>query len=387
MRVIILHKLLCISLLYVSLLHLTCPQAIAASPVGTLDGVSPTGYINGWVYDPDSPNDSIDVHIYIDGPAEKTQNGGRFVALVKANLDSPDVNTAFNISGKHRFSYQLSGYDLIGYRGIYPHAIDPQGGLNPLLNNSPLYLGNPAPANNQLTRSVLGHPMTLKTFASLGGAIGSLTWNGQEFIDMHDHGRELQSASTFGYGCCYNPTEAGGDFDGLGTEPSSSQLLWYSPTTKGFEALTRMAFWYAPGKSADAWCYNSTPIVANTSKISNDLLYRNIEVGVDEFDNVIKYQTRFYIAPNQSANILDGYDRHQVGELEIVTGYMPPVFHKFEYYYPHFQELYPASDDYSNGFPLVFSPKTAALPWLPITPSSPLTLALSHAMALKNGRI
>ena len=62
----------------------------------------------------------------------------------------------------------------------------------------------------------------ITTTSRLAGAIHSLTWNGREFIDSFDHGRQLQSACSFNLGQkefhaeCFNPTEAGSRSDGRG---------------------------------------------------------------------------------------------------------------------------------------------------------------------------
>ncbi|SVC63015.1 uncharacterized protein METZ01_LOCUS315869, partial [marine metagenome] len=39
--------------------------------------------------------------------------------------------------------------------------------------------------------------IVITTTSRLAGAIHSLTWNGREFIDSADHGRQLQSAANF----------------------------------------------------------------------------------------------------------------------------------------------------------------------------------------------
>ena len=56
--------------------------------------------------------------------------------------------------------------------------------------------------------------LVIKTTTRLAGAIDSLTWDGKEFINSTDHGRQLQSASNLDAGSpisdeTYNPTEAG----------------------------------------------------------------------------------------------------------------------------------------------------------------------------------
>ena len=70
--------------------------------------------------------------------------------------------------------------------------------------------------------------IVITTTSRLAGAIHSLTWNGREFIDSADHGRQLQSAANFDAGSrfspeTFNPTEAGSRFDGAG--PKSTSVL------------------------------------------------------------------------------------------------------------------------------------------------------------------
>ncbi|MFX7820800.1 hypothetical protein ABTK26_21005, partial [Acinetobacter baumannii] len=76
--------------------------------------------------------------------------------------------------------------------------------------------------------------------------IHSLTWNGKEFIDSADHGRQLQSAINLDCGKAiraetFNPTEAGSRRDGAGPT-SSSRLLKLSAKGNTLETLSRMAF-------------------------------------------------------------------------------------------------------------------------------------------------
>ena len=61
--------------------------------------------------------------------------------------------------------------------------------------------------------------IVIRTTNRLAGAIDSLTWNGKQFIDSADHGRQLQSACSFHdlrgrfVPETFNPTEAGSRFD------------------------------------------------------------------------------------------------------------------------------------------------------------------------------
>ena len=68
--------------------------------------------------------------------------------------------------------------------------------------------------------------IVITTTSRVAGAIHSLTWNGLEFIDSTDHGRQMQSAANFDANSrfvpeTFNPTEAGSRFDGVGTRSSS----------------------------------------------------------------------------------------------------------------------------------------------------------------------
>ena len=47
----------------------------------------------------------------------------------------------------------------------------------------------------ELRGAIGGKPLVIRTTSRLAGAIDSVKWAGVEFIDSHDHGRQLQSAS------------------------------------------------------------------------------------------------------------------------------------------------------------------------------------------------
>ncbi|MCE2685056.1 MAG: hypothetical protein LW857_07850, partial [Verrucomicrobiae bacterium] len=46
----------------------------------------------------------------------------------------------------------------------------------------------------ELAGTLGGKPLVIRTTSRLAGAIDSVRWDGVEFIDSHDHGRQLQSA-------------------------------------------------------------------------------------------------------------------------------------------------------------------------------------------------
>ena len=123
-----------------------------------------------------------------------------------------------------------------------------------------------APSGDAVIRAPAGRSeIVITTTSRLAGAIHSLTWNGKEFIDSADHGRQLQSAANFDLGKpffpeVFNPTEAGSRADGAG-ERSSSRLLKLSARGRVLETTTQMAFWLAPGEESEGHlAYNEKEI-------------------------------------------------------------------------------------------------------------------------------
>ena len=160
--------------------------------------------------------------------------------------------------------------------------------------------------------------IVITTTQRVAGAIHSLTWNGQEFINSADHGRQLQSASNFDAGSgftgeTFNPTEAGSRFDGAGPT-STSRLLHLFARGNQLQTTSQMAFWLRPGeKSSGNPAKNMTPI-------SNHLLTKRVTIGYDGMPNVIQYNVTFGTPVGE---------HHSYAQFEAVTGYMPPVFSQF----------------------------------------------------------
>jgi hypothetical protein len=104
------------------------------SPQGVLDGITAIGIASGWAFDPDSPNASVAVHFYVDGPA----GSGTFAGAVLASLDRPDVNAAFGITGLHGFNFAIPARFRDGrIHTLFAHGIDSDGvAVNRLLAQS-----------------------------------------------------------------------------------------------------------------------------------------------------------------------------------------------------------------------------------------------------------
>jgi hypothetical protein len=194
--------------------------------------------------------------------------------------------------------------------------------------------GSPAAEGDAVIRAPAGRSeIVITTTARLAGAIHSLTWDGKEFIDSTDHGRQLQSASNLNAGTpiqpeTFNPTEAGSRRDGTGPT-SSSRLLHLIARGNALQTTTRMAFWLAPGETS-----GGHP-AKNTTILSDHTLTKRVRIGWRGMPHVIAYDVTFGLPVGE---------RHTEAVFEMVTGYMPPQFSRFWSFNAAPGELEPLSD-------------------------------------------
>jgi hypothetical protein len=191
-------------------------------------------------------------------------------------------------------------------------------------------LAQPRP-DLSVSAEVNGAKLTIRTSARTAGAIDSITWRGKEFINSYDHGRELQSASSFdGYGECLNPTEAGSGKDGAGPT-SSSRLVVGKSHASTLETTIEMAYWLAPGTAYPKACGSHADFrrARNETVRSSDTLIKTVTLGSDG----ISYDVTFVTA-----------DDHQSATFEALTAYMPPEFSEFLAYDPATRTVVPLSD-------------------------------------------
>jgi hypothetical protein len=206
----------------------------------------------------------------------------------------------------------------------------------------------PTPGGDTVIRGKFGpSEIVLTTTSRLAGAIHSLTWNGKEFINSHDHGRQLQSACSFDcaspkefWAECFNPTEAGGRADGTG-DSSSSKLTTLRAEGTELRTTTQMAFWLAPGEKSFG-----RPAL-NDTVLSNHFLTKQVRIGRKKQANVIEYDVTFTVPKGE---------RHNFAQFEALTGYMPPEFKKFFTFRPRSGKLEALSDGPGEQeFPVVFA--------------------------------
>ncbi len=319
-----------ISITFVICFQVFFCMAQANLPIGYLDYVDQNGGY-GWAYDQDAGTLPINVHVYIDG---------RLYEAITANESRPDLVTAgITPNPEHGFSFTITGYDHTRAHEVIVYAINYGGGVNPSLTNCPATIGVQPSGDASITNIAGPSSIVISTTQRLAGAIGSLTWNGKEFINSYDHGRELQSATSFnGWGECFNPTEAGSSQDGTGN--STSFLQYLNATGNYLETQTLPAFWTQPGYTAPG-----CGVAINTTQRASHYFHKKVTIGMPSMAHVVKYNTEFDIPENYSS-----------GTFEALTGYMPPDFSVFWTYNPASQQLTSLSDGPGEQeLPIIFS--------------------------------
>lgn len=125
-----------------------------------------------------------------------------------------------------------------------------------------------------------------------------------QFIDDHDHGRQLQSASNHdveGHAFCpegHNPTEGGSVNDGAGGS-STSQVLSEEVVGNQLSTSARLAYWQEPGQTNPGGC----TAYAQGGPLSNHILQKTVTLGVSTrnagfVDNLIQFDTTFNVDPD-----------------------------------------------------------------------------------------
>jgi hypothetical protein len=201
--------------------------------------------------------------------------------------------------------------------GAKEHRIpDCSGDPSPIASPAMSIVTPPYP--NQMTiksKPVDGSNIELTSFpVEFGGAFASLKWNGVEFINHHDRGRELQSASHFDeHGECYNPTEAGTYSDRL---TSSSQVLEAIASYSSLSLKTHPAFWLY-GKRVGGGCKFGAQVSAPQQ--SNHVFNKIVQMNYDGDPQVIDYRVQY--------QNLAGFPK-KLGVYEALTGYLTTDFQR-----------------------------------------------------------
>lgn len=284
-------------------------------PRGAFDGCSYAyAGLTGWAIDDDSPSQQVCVEFY----ANDNTLGERLIGSTIANQNRADV-------GLHGFIWEIPKniVDSIKSNNSYIRARAVDVNTLQLKTLGSLAVGAVS-GNASISGAFGGSSIVITTTSRVAGAIHSLTWNGVEFVNSDDHGRQIQSAASFGVNPsteneAYNPTEAGSAADGAG-QTSTSVLRYKYVSGNYLETKSQMAFWLAP----ETMCTSCSPDIPtiNTTYTSNHVLNKKVTIGAEGLPNVIKYDVSFTL-PND--------ETHNQCQFEMLTAYMPLNFNKYFY--------------------------------------------------------
>jgi len=139
--------------------------------------------------------------------------------------------------------------------------------------------------------------ISVSTSTKFAGAVSSIKWNGKEYINNWDHGRQLQlNSQFFNRYICYNPYEAGSFTDGS-SPTSTSKLLSLTTSGNSLDATTQMAWYYYPSIAPQDvvpqdYCGDPSqwlPAPKYTSPLSNYKVHKTVTIGFAGIPNVIEY--------------------------------------------------------------------------------------------------
>ena len=254
-------------------------------------------FITGWAFDRDSPSSNIQMAI-TDGPYNGSNVLNIFVAdktpmVLGLSQNRRDTMKKFigDDSGHSFFTYLPASIRDGKSHNVHIYALDSTGDESTLLYSKPIT----CPVGDMsISGPFNGKDIKISMTDRLAGAVDSLTYNGVEFTDSWDHGRQIQFAMQgYGQGECYNPTEAGSVSDDVGPNSSSILLATNKPSQNVINTSVSPAFWLLPNTAGTPFCTDKDKVSVNTSIVSPHTVYKQIQIGYNNLPNVIK--TRFVV--------------------------------------------------------------------------------------------
>jgi hypothetical protein len=176
--------------------------------------------------------------------------------------------------------------------------------------------------NFQFQTMINASPLVIRGESRFAGAVSSMTFRGQEYVNRADHGRLFQGAIAFnGRYECFNPTQGGASLDRRNfAKRSSSKRLRVEIAPEGYIVSTRMAYWLRPGQYCAIGDLVRVPV--DNRKRQSDVVYTiSNRIGAAGLANAVAMQITYAVpTPQQSAVV------------EAATLYTPPEFNTFHLY-------------------------------------------------------
>lgn len=162
------------------------------NPIGYADEISGGNgyvYVRGWTFDPDEPDASLEIHVYIGGATHATGegHGGMY-----ADKTRDDVNEVYGITGKHGFEETIKT-DRTGEQLVCIYGINKGGGGNVIFAERTVVINAPEKTVTFTPWENAAYTYIRETDAAIGQRIsvsgGTCTETGMVLYDAS--GREL----------------------------------------------------------------------------------------------------------------------------------------------------------------------------------------------------
>ena len=164
--------------------------------------------------------------------------------------------------------------------------------------------------------------LTITSAPKFAGAISSLTYRGQEYVNSADHGRLMQGAIAYNGALeCLNPTQGGGsrDRNNIGQRSTSQRLRTFVTREDALHVSTRMAYWLRPGtKCPGVDASGAQNRAVNSTRLSGDIYEISHSFGLNGRPSVVSLDIKYTIEKAYVSAV-----------VEALTVYTPLAFNTF----------------------------------------------------------
>lgn len=209
----------------------------------------------------------------------------------------------------------ISDHSLMSDYLIFP------GYTREYIQNSYAY---PRFGGNNSLYSLTGTEISLNSNLNTGGAVWEYWWNGKQFLDNFDYGREMQSAIGFQADSDGNPTEAGDS-----SYDTNKNFMHGSPIASYSNTVNSSAKTQSTRAVPLEWNYRNfngnqqdVPVVYKDIKLGKDITIDDASLNLGTgFDNLKPKVAKYETFVNTSTALTNA-------DTEIPTAYLKPEFNR-----------------------------------------------------------
>ena len=220
------------------------PQIIN-NPTGNIDaivGVAGGVFVRGWTFDEDDKSNSLEVHVYIGGPAERAGTVGVEAVAICANVENVNVNNAYGCGVYHGIDSVINT-NLCGQQEVYIYAINIGSGQNVLIGKGSVNIPRVVDLGNEFTAKIRNPKSNMLVSPEESNNISlqsdSNTLNQEwKFYRQTDGSYKIENAQH--KGMCLDDYLASGSGGNVVLHPDNGTVAqrWYIQETNGVYVLS-----------------------------------------------------------------------------------------------------------------------------------------------------